>query len=171
MPTFDPETFLQQTIDAPLETEFKLIPPGEYEAYIGEFTAEALQTFEFEYKKGPRAGQPGSMTRFRVPFVIQDPKVAADLGRDQAIAYGNFTIDFDDTTGNLATGPNKNVALGQLRDAVGQNSSQYSLTDLRNQGPVMIRVEHRKFDRNDGSKGENAEVTRVAPIRRSKSAA
>ena len=82
MVNFDAETFMQQTVDAPLETEYLLCPEGEYQAIIGDFTFEALEQIDFIYKKGQRAGMPGSMTKFNIPFSIQDDKVKLELGRD-----------------------------------------------------------------------------------------
>src|SRR5580765_1760999 len=85
MAMFDPEAFMSQTIDAPLETEFLTVPAGEYTATIDDFTSEAFEQINFEYKKGPRAGTPGTMTKFSLPFVIQDEQVKQDLGRDKLV--------------------------------------------------------------------------------------
>lgn len=165
---FDASSFMNAQFDQPLETERKLVPPGEYQAMVGDFDETAFQTHEFEYKKGPRAGQPGEMTNFRIPFVIQDAKAAQAVGRDdgEVIAYKQVTLDFD-SNGGLDFGVNRNVELGQIRQAVGQNNpGPWSPSNLRGAGPVMVKVEHRKGKRKDGSPFESAEITRVVAIRR-----
>lgn len=166
MPTFDPDTFMQQTIDQPLETEFRNVPEGEYQAMIGDFTSEAFAQIDFEYKKGDRAGQPGTMTKFNCPFVITgDPRVVENLGRDQATVTSQLILDIG-SDGGLDFGPNKNVMLGKIRNAVGQNNpGPWQISALRGAGPVMVKVSHVTFDRKDKTKGTRAEVTAVVPIR------
>lgn len=165
MPTFDPDLFMQQQVDQPLETEFRLCPEGEYQAMIGDFTSEAFEQIDFQYKRGPNAGQPGTMTKFSCPFVISDSRLAAELGRDTATVMRQIILDIA-PDGGLDFGPNKNVPLGQIRNAVGQNNpGPWQISQLRGAGPVMVRVVHRSGKRNDGSDWKNAEVDRVVPIR------
>ncbi len=161
--SFDPDTFMSETIDQPLETERTLVPAGEYKARIDDFTRDAFQTIDFTYKRGPNAGQEGSFTKFNVPFVIDDDRVKAELGMDKVVVFQSITLDFEQ--GKLAWGKNKNIDLGKLRKAVGQNNAgPWSPGSLRGAGPVMIKVIHREGKRNDGSTWKNAEVERVAPI-------
>lgn len=160
--SFDPESFMQQTVDAPMATEFLVVPEGEYQAIIGDFDSDAFKSFDFTYKKGPRAGEPGSMTVFNCPFKIQDAALKASMERDEVTAYGRFTLDFE-ADGSLSTKEGRNVTLGQLRAAVGQNQPGWTFSQLRGQGPVMVKVTHRSDDKNPERK--YAEVTRVAPIR------
>lgn len=163
-PDFDPDTFMQQTVDQPLETEFKLCPVGEYSAMIYDFDSSAFEKYDFEYQKGNRAGQPGTMTKFSCPFVINDEAAKAAIGRDQVIVTKQIILDIDDN-GGLDFGTNKNVPLGQIREAVGQNvPGAWSVSQLRGAGPCMVKVEHITFKRKDGSEGKRAEVTRVVKI-------
>lgn len=165
MSNFDPDTFMQQTVDAPLDTEFKICPEGEYPAMIDDFDSSAFEQIEFEYKKGPRAGQPGTMTKFSCPFIINDESVKQLLNRDKVVISKQLILDIAET-GGLDFGTNKNVALGQIRDAVGQNTSgPWSISQLRGAGPVMVKIDHITFKRNDGTTGKRAEVTRVVKIR------
>jgi hypothetical protein len=160
---FDPDTFLQQSVDGPLATDFTLVPIGEYMASIDDFDRDAIETIEFEYKKGARAGQPGKMYKFNCPIVINDDKVKAELGREKVVVTKQIILDIDEDTGKLATGVNRNVDLGRIRDAVGQNDSA-PIASLRGAGPFIARVTHVDFTRKDGSKGKRAEVDRVARI-------
>lgn len=166
MTTFDPDTFMQQTIDEPLQDEYILCPEGEYQAVIDTFTSEtAFRTNEFEYKKGPNAGLPGEMTTFNCPWVIQDDRVKVALGRDKVIVFEPIILDFDNS-GRLDLGVNKNVKLGQLRTAVGQKDTKpWGVSMLQGAGPCMVRVKHREIERKDKSKMKIAEVDRVVPIR------
>src|SRR6266576_3103877 len=118
MVTFDPDTFMQQNVDQPLETEYVLCPTGEYPAMIDDFTSEAIEQIDFEYKKGNRAGQPGSMTKFTCPFVINDARAQAELGRDHVVVTQQIILDI--LNGGLDWGKNKNIPLGRIRNAVGQ---------------------------------------------------
>jgi hypothetical protein len=164
--SFNPDDFMQQTVDQPLETEFKLIPAGDYQAMIGDFTSEALEQVDFEYKKGDRAGQPGSMTKFNCPFVIKDdPRVKESVGRDSTTVDMQIILDIADN-GGLDFGTNKNVRLGQIRAAVDQNQpGPWSIGQLRNAGPVMVHVKHSEGKRKDGSEWKRAEVDRVVKLR------
>jgi hypothetical protein len=163
--SFDPDNFMQQTVDQPLETEFKLIPPGDYQAMIGDFTSEALEQIDFEYQKGDRRGQPGTMTKFNCPFVINDPRVAQSIGRDSTTVEMQIILDIAEN-GGLDFGTNKNVRLGQIRAAVDQNQpGPWSIGQLRNTGPVMVHVKHSEGKRKDGSDWKRAEVDRVVKLR------
>lgn len=165
MPMFDPDTFMQQTIDTPLETEYVLVPVGEYVATIDDFTSEAVEQIQFDYKKGARAGTPGVMTKLSLPFVLQDEAVKAELGRDKVTISKQIILDMDDT-GGLDFGKNKNVELGRIRAATGQNDpgTPWSIGKLRGAGPVMVKVVHIEFERKDKTKGKRAEIDRVVRI-------
>lgn len=164
--TFDPDLFMQTTVDKPMATEYLLCPPGEYQAVIDDFDKTAFGQIDFEYKRGPRAGQPGQMTKFDVPFVINDDTVKAAMGgRDKVVVSSQLILDIA-ADGNLDFGPDKNVRLGRIREAVGQNTEgPWSPSQLRGAGPVMVKIEHIEYTRKDGTKGKRAEVTRVVPIR------
>lgn len=162
--TFDPDAFLQQTIDQPMETERELVPEGEYPAMIGDFESKALEMVDFTYKKGDRAGQPGSMLKFTCPFSLQDDNLKAALGRDTVVATKQMILDVG-VDGGLDFGKDKNIDLGRLRAAVGQNvAGAWGIMNLRGAGPLMVQVKHVTYKRNDGSEGKRAEVQRVAKI-------
>lgn len=165
MTTFDPATFMNQTVDQPIADDYVLCPEGEYQAIVDDFDETVFRTNEFVYSKGPNAGLPGEMTTFECPWVIQDDRVKLALGRDKVVVTEPIILDFD-SNGALDHGPNKNVKLGQLRTAVGQNSAgAWSISNLKNAGPSMVRVVHREITRKDKSKFKKAEVDRVVPIR------
>lgn len=162
---FNADTFMQQTVDQPLETEYTLVPEGEYQATIDDFTAEALEQIAFNYKQGDRAGTPGVMSKFTIPFVIHDDTVKQTMGRDKVVVTKQVILDINDTTGALDWGKNKNIELGRVRQGAGQNApGPWSVAQLRGAGPMMVKVVHKQFDRKDGTKGTRVEVDRVARI-------
>lgn len=167
--TFDPNEFMQQNVDTPadgLQTEMKLCPEGEYKAMIDDFDGTAFERFEFTYKKGPQAGMPGSMTKLNLPFKISDDqRLLEALGRTETTIRKAINLDFDQATGQLDFGVNRNLELNRVRAAVGQDQpGPWSFTQLRGQGPVMIRVVHRTGQRKDGTPFKIAEVDRVVKI-------
>lgn len=166
---FDPNEFMSQTVDTPVEglqTEMKLVPEGEYRAMIDDFDHTAFERIEFTYKRGPNAGMPGSMTKFSIPFKItDDPKIKEALDRDNATVRKQLILDFDQN-GKLDFGTNRNLELNRVRAAVGQDAAgvPWTFMDLRGKGPVMIKVIHREVERADGTKTKFAEVERVVRI-------
>jgi hypothetical protein len=162
--TFNPETFMQSTVDAPLSTEYLLVPEGEFVATIDDFDSSAFEQQDFTDKKGAKAGTPGSMTKFNIPFVIQDDKVKQEMSRDKVVITKQVILDLDENE-RLLTDKGRNVELGRVRAAAGQeDKTPWGFMDLRGAGPMMIKVVHRTFDRKDGTKGTRAEVDRVVKI-------
>src|SRR5262245_3631796 len=93
---FDADAFMNASMNEALETEVKLCPEGSFRGMIGDFTADAFQVFDFEYKKGSRAGEQGSMLKFNLPFVILDDKARAALAKDaneQLIVQWQMILD------------------------------------------------------------------------------
>src|SRR5882762_5100475 len=144
---FDPDAFMTQTMDQPMDTERTLVPEGEYKMMIDDFTSDAYETIQFEYKKGRRAGEAGEFTKFNCPCVILDDKVIDALGQGsppKVLCFKTMTLDFLDDGVTLAWGPNKNIDLGQLRHATGQNvkGQPWNPSQLRGAGPFIGRVRH-----------------------------
>lgn len=164
--SFDPNAFMQTTVDQPLETERTLVPEGEYRLFVGDFDSSIFETFEFTYQRGPNAGQPGQMHKATFPIIVDDDAVRTLFGQQEVRVYYECTLDLDPQTGQLSFGPNKNIDLGKLRHAAGQNNpGPWSMGQLRGAGPFMGKIEHREIRRKDGTKFKRAEVTRMSPIR------
>lgn len=162
---FNPDEFMQQTVDAPMETKYQLAPEGTFEAQIGEFNSTAFQKIDFEYKKGPKVGEQGSMTKFECPFVTQDPKVLAAMeGRESVTLFMQMIIDRT-PEGAIDYGKDKNVRLGKLRAAVNQNAAgAWNFPMLMNSGKLLIKVKHEEYE-SGGEKKKAARVVDVAPLR------
>jgi hypothetical protein len=159
--TFDPDTFMNQTVDAPKgDTVMQQCPEGEFRAMIDDFDSNAFRSGE----AGEQAKNPGKpYTIFSPGFVIEDAAVAQMLGRDKVVVgHKGMFLDFA-ADGSLDFGKGKNVDLNRLRDAVGQNvAGPWSFANLKGAGPVMVKVVHEP-DRKDPEK-KYAKVTRVTKI-------
>jgi hypothetical protein len=160
MSPFDPATFMNQTIDAPLPTQVKQPPEGEYLAMIDDFDEKAFRSVTIKKPDSPRFGQ--DIPIFRCPFVLQPDSRLADLGREKVVVGKDYWLDIDPATGALKVDDQSNIDLGRLRKALGQNTSgPWSLNNLKGAGPVRVIVKHRS-DENDPER-KFAEVTAVAP--------
>lgn len=157
---FDPETFMSQTVDAANATTYRLCPEGTYQATIDEFDpSKVAREIEWDDKK---TGEKRTSIMANIPFVIQDEQVKATLERDKVVADWSSFLDFD-AMGQLDTGPDKNVKLGQLKEALGQNKPGWNFLMLRGAGPVMVQVKHEQ-DKKDKEK-YYARISKVMPIR------
>ena len=152
--TFDADAFMNSTIDAPMETQLAGVPDGEYVAMVGDFDSSAFKTITT--KNGDRPV-------LEIPFLIQDDALKAKLGREQVTHRETYWLDFDDN-GKLAVGPDKNVRLGQLRSALGQNvaGSPWAPAMLRNMGPLRIAIKSATDKNNPDRKYTN--ITKYARI-------
>jgi hypothetical protein len=154
---FDAGTFMNQSVDAQLDTQIKQCPEGEFRAMIDDFGEDAWRTFQG--KKDPSK----DYTMFAPPFVIQDPGVQAELGRDKVVVYHKGIFIDIGPDGGLDTAKGKNVDLGRLRDAVGQNKpGPWNFNMLKGAGPVMVKVIHEP-DQHDTEK-KYARISKVVKI-------
>jgi len=151
---FDADAFMNDTIDVPMETQLAGIPEGEYVAMVGDFDSSAFKTVTT--KNGDRPV-------LSIPFMIQDDALKAKLSRESVIHRETYWLDFDDN-GKLATGPDKNVRLGQLRNCLGQNTpgSPWSPSMMKNMGPLRIVIKTTP-DKNDPEK-KYTNITKYAKI-------
>lgn len=163
--TFDAGAFMQSTIDQPMETEYQLAPETTCQAMIDDFDETAIERIEFTYgEKSKKAGQRGSMVKFNCPFSIQDAAILAQMGREKVNVEWQLILDVNEL-GQLDWGKDRNVKLGQLREAVNQNQpGPWTISNLKGAGPLMIKIVHETFKRKDGSEGKAARVSRVARL-------
>ena len=162
---FDADSFMGQSYDGSLDTKIVLPPAGDYRAVIGDFTSE---TGFRSFVAGDKSKNPGKeYTLFQPPFVLQDdPKLAevkaARDGNDVIVYHKGMFLDLTDQ-GQLDFSKGKNVDLGLMRDAVGQNNkSGWKFADLIGAGPVMVKLIH-EDDANDSTK-KYARISRVIKI-------
>lgn len=132
---FDAAALLNQTQSEAHSTQVEACPPGEYQSVI-----QSVDIKDFQYRQGDRAGQTGY--RLEVVHLIVDPQVEAQLGR-QPVVRQSILLDVT-PTGGLDTSKGKNVGLGRLREAVGQNRAGMAWSPKMLEGQqLVVSVEHR----------------------------
>lgn len=147
---FNPETFLATPVSGANSTEYVPVPTGEYFAYIEEVKARPWQS-----KDQSQAGM-----ALDVLWVIDSPEVAALLNRDTVKCKQGLMLDFTDA-GALDMGKGRNVDLGRLREAVGQNDPSQPWSPQMLVGKqAKVKVSHRA-DKDDPKK-MYAEIREVA---------
>jgi len=102
---FDPDTFMNMTTEEADETSFRPIPEGEYQAVITKIEGRT----------------PKGMSILDISWAIDDEAVRAETGMDNPLIRQSIFLDIN-KEGGLERGPNKNVQLGRLRAALGQNN-------------------------------------------------
>lgn len=126
MSTFNPETFLNTPVEAPLSTEYTPIPEGEYTAVIE--------------KVEPRTVGQDSKPVLDIVWRLDAPD--SEDAHEKSVRQ---TIWLDVTAqGSLDYGKGKNVQLGRLRDAVGQNQpGQAWMPSMLVGNVARVSVKHR----------------------------
>ena len=142
MSAFDPELFLQTEVEEANSTEYVPFPEGEHLSSIKDVKIRMIE---------PKDGGE-SRPVMDVVFNSQSPEVIEALENPEG---GNVRMTcFLDITasGGLDMGKGKNVVLGRLREAIGQNTPGKPWNPLHMVGsPVMINVVHTASNRGDGS--------------------
>lgn len=133
--SFDAEAFLGTETEDALETHYTPVPEDEYQAVIKKVSVRAIDT-----KNGPA-------TVLSLQWDILDQaELAESLGFSNGDMFVNQDLFLDlEADGTLSGGPNKNVKLGKVRDALGQNKAgkPWSPRMLEGAGPCTIVVSER----------------------------
>jgi len=125
------DAFMATEIEGELDTEFTPIPEAEYQALIKEI------------KPGTT---PKGSAFMEVIWIVDDASVRELLGMDEPTSRQTVWLDFTEA-GALEFGKNKNVGLGRLRDALGQNTgAPWKPTDLLGQ-VATVDIKHRLGDK------------------------
>lgn len=129
---FDADSFMTSVTDEANETKIIPCPVGEYNGMIT----------KIEPKSGT-SDTKGLWASLNVSVEVSDPKITEVTGFDKRTVRGSVFLDLNEA-GKLAAGPGKNVQLGRLRAAVGQNvaGAPWSPNMLVGQ-PVRINVTNR----------------------------
>lgn len=158
---FDPKEFLQQTVTVPMATRITLVPEGEWIAIIS--TSIPIEDWFSEAEwKDKKSGETRRQSTAKIPIEITDENAKLLVKREKLIVYYDTFLDLDER-GRLATGEDKNVRLGALREALNQNSDPaWTFQSLWGAGPFIVKVKHKT----DEKRGEDfAHAVRVARIR------
>ena len=121
---FDTETFMQSTVEGESSTQYVPDPEGEYAAVIGRVQGRST---------------PNGNALIEVSWIIDKP--GEELA-DQKQVRQTVWLDITES-GSLDMSQGKNVPLGRLRAAVGQNApGQMWSPNMLEGSPAMILVEH-----------------------------
>lgn len=145
MSIFDPESFMQSSVTGAHSTEYELCPEGDYNAVVLRDGFSAREVTR----------QDGSASHvLDVPCQIDAPEKE---GANQKIVRYSVWLDLNES-GGFDMSKGKNVRLGRLREAVGQNdpSRPWALLDLVGQ-PLRVKVQH-------SADGKYANVTAVGKV-------
>lgn len=155
---FNPELLLNQQTSDSNSTELLLHPEGEFIGVIRPISAESFRSFDI--KKGERAGQKGYSLDLMFDTNDDDKSLEAYLGRKPAARYSTMLDIKPD--GTIETGKGRNVGLGRLREALGQNGQgrPWSFGMLGGQ-PIRYKVKHRLDTASGQTFAEVADVSKV----------
>lgn len=159
MSPFDADAFLNQTVDAPMSTSITPCPEGEYKMMI---STEGDITSWFGEAKWEKNGVSHSAATCTIPVEILDDAVRQKLGREKVTSRIKMFLDMTPDN-RLDTSEGKNVRLGALRAALGQNDSTgWNFGKLRGAGPFIGRVTQRSDAKDPSIKYD--EVSRVSKL-------
>jgi hypothetical protein len=124
-------------------TELLQIDEGEYIAVIDPVSEENFRSFDI--KKGERAGQKGLSLNLTWNINDESGAITAKIGRTPKVRQ-NLFLDLT-SQGGLDFGKGRNVSLGQLREALGQNMTGRPWSfGMLGGGVAKIKVKHRILD-------------------------
>lgn len=122
MKLFDPISLMNEVVEANA-TRRDPLPVGETIAQITkmEFTEGTVK------KAGPNFGKPWN--RLDCTLEITDPEYLAQVPGTPEKVITNLGIMLELNNGSIATGPNKNIKLGRLREATGTNGKPLAMME------------------------------------------
>ena len=148
--SFDPQQFLNSTIEESNSTEMVPVPEGELLAI-----ADKVDCVTWSSKDGSSSG-----LKLRVIWDIQDEPTKQLLGRSKVTCAQDIMLDLTET-GQLDMGKGKNVGLGRLRSAVDLNTPGQPFSFPMIQGRMAtVSVKHRIYQ--DAIFAEVKGVTKAA---------
>jgi hypothetical protein len=142
---------MQQTIDEVFDDQPTLIDANEYDnAYI--------KPGSLKFYDGTRDdGSPWRMISFY--WTIDNPEQKEKTGLESPGAGQSFFLDLAADGKSLTSGPNRNVKLGAVRKALGQEGAPWNFAMLEGAGPARVKVIHSN-DKNGNPRAEVVAVTK-----------
>lgn len=147
MSAFNPESFMNSTVNDANSTQYEQVPEGEFQASIDTVT--------------PRTTTTGKAL-LNVKWKVDDEGVRTQTGMAEPGVFQTVWLDVTES-GGLDFAKGKNVQLGKLRDALGQNAPGKPWSPgMLVGGVAKIRVKH-SIDKRDNVT-LNAEVSGVTKL-------
>jgi hypothetical protein len=131
---FDPQSFLDMTVDGTNDTKKQPVPVGDYQAIVDKVDCRTWQSKADPSKSG---------LTLDVTWSIEDQGVKDLMGRDKVTVRQGIMLDLTEA-GGLDMGKGRNLGLGRLREAVGLNvpGQPFSFTMLTGR-MALVNVSHR----------------------------
>jgi len=126
---FDSDSFMSATSEGEMSTEFVPVPEGEFNAVID----------------GVKVREAKGNVLLDVSWNIDDAAVAEATGRDKNTVRQTLFLDMTDG-GGLDLSQGKNVQLGKLREALGQNGPGAWSPSMLDGNVAKVRVSHRMYE-------------------------
>lgn len=140
------DSFLEVETTEVLSTQYLNLPEGEYPAMIESLAARSVETAKGTYHfLEPQFNIDGSA------LCPNGQTIKDFMGRDSVKVRGSVILDLNES-GVLASGPGKNVPLGQLRAAVGQNVPGLAWKPANLVGQALKVKTGLRADKNDPEK-------------------
>ena len=130
---FDPDQFMNAETEGEISTEFTPVPEGEYNALITGVNARSTSSEKGEY------------VILDVTWAIDDAQVSEAVGMDNPTVRQSIFLDTTES-GGLDLSKGKNIQLGRLREAVGQNDPGPWAPSRLEGNVAKVRVAHRMYD-------------------------
>ena len=158
---FNPQEFLSKTVGAGMATSIKPCPEGEWIGIISTKVPVVDWFGEAEWKD-KQTQQTRTQPTVKIPVEITDERAKALVTRNTLLVTYDAFLDLL-PNGHLDTSEDKNVRIGALRLALGQESDPaWTFEKLFGAGPAIFKVYHQKDERRpDDVFAKIGRVTRV----------
>lgn len=146
---FNPDQFMQTSIKGSMSTEIIPIPEGEFTGIIQKVDARLT-------------GKQNDRAVLDIHYLVDDEEVRKVTGMEKPSIRQTVWLDIDDS-GALDLSEGKNVGLGRLREAVGQNTDAEWAPPMLIDQVVKIQVKH-SMGEGDNAGKVYANVSGVAQL-------
>ena len=164
---FNAQEFLNKTVGAGMSTSVKPCPEGEWTAMIST-KIPVVEWFDEAEWRDRKTHETKTQPTVKVPIEITDDRARALMNRETILVNYDSFMDVL-PNGHLDTGEDKNVRIGALRAALGQDHDPaWSFEKLFGAGPLMVKVVHergKKEGKVDPDSPPYAKISRVSRIR------
>lgn len=148
--TFNPEAFLGQQVTEAHETRMVLVPEGTALGQIKSLNVRKLDA----------TGDNPERYILAIQWAVLDDEVKRITGLNEPTVPQDIWLDTN-ASGGLESGPGKNVSLGRLREAVGQNKPGKAWAMSHLNGALANLIIKHEVSKKDGE--TYAKAVKVSP--------
>jgi len=130
---FDEDAFMSSTSEGEMATDFTPVPVGEFSAVVK--------------KVATRSGsnEKGDWAVLDVTWAIDNAEVSEVTGMENPSVRQSIFLDISES-GGLDLGKGKNIGLGRLREALGQNTGAAWSPSMLEGQVATVMVDHRLYE-------------------------